>query len=141
MVALRVASAVLFVAVAVIALTMARNGLTARRLLPFHEAATGRSWDDASPGEQSVSLALTRVVGLGFLAAAVALLSAAASAVARSAVATYTLAATALVFCAGLTVVNRRLQQETSVGTPWKGSLYASLVILVAAALFAVGAA
>jgi hypothetical protein len=136
MVVLRVAAAAVLVLVGFIAFTMARNGLSAKRLLPFHQAASARSWEDASPGEQSVALALTRALGLGFLAAGLALVTSAVTAVAQSDVATYTLAATGLVFCAGLGLINRRLTADTSVGTPWKGSLYAALAILLAVALY-----
>jgi hypothetical protein len=139
MVVLRVAAAVLLVLVGLVALTMARNGLGARRLLLFHQVATGQAWDDASPGEQSVALALTRALGLGFLAAGLALITAGVAAVIQADVATYALAAVGLVFCAGLGVINRRLTRETSVGTPWKGSLYAALAIVVAVALYLLG--
>lgn len=141
MVVLRVAAAVLLVLVGFVALTMARNGLGATRLLPFHQAATGSSWDDASPGERSVALALTRALGLGFLTAGLAMVAAGATAVAQVDVATYALAAIGLVFCAGLGVINRRLTRETAVGTPWKGSLYAALAIVVALALYVLGRA
>ena len=136
---LRVASAVIFAVVALIAFTMARNGLAARRLLPFHQAGTGRSWEDLSAGDQAVALALTRTLGLGFLTAGLSLITAAVTALVQADVATYALAATGLVFCAGLTVINRRLQRSTSTGTPWKGSLYAAVAILLAGALYAIG--
>ena len=139
MFALRIASAVLLFLVGLIALSMAWKGLSTRRLMPFHQAAIGRSWEEASPGEQSVWLALSRVLGLGFLTAGLALLTAAITALAQSDLATYALAAVGLVFCAGLTVINHRLQQASSVGTPWKGSLYAALGIVLALALYAIG--
>ena len=101
MFAVRAASAVLFGAVGVVALTMAWRALTAKRLLPFHQAATGRPWTELSTGQQSVATALTRSLGLGFLAAGLALL-------------------------------------DTSVGTPWKQSLYAVAAILVALALYGI---
>lgn len=139
MVVLRVASAIILVLVGFVAWKMARNGLSATRLLPFHQAGTGRTWDEATPGEQSVALALTRALGLGFLVAGLALVTAAGTALLQSDVATYALAATGLVFCAGLTVINRRLTRSTGVGTPWKGSLYAALAIVVALALYGIG--
>ena len=40
---------------------------------------------------------------------------------------------------AGLTVINRGLTRSTGVGTPWKGSLYAALAIVVALALYGIG--
>ena len=138
MFAVRAASAVLFAVVGVLALAMAWRGLTAKRLLPFHQAASGRSWDEASPGEQSVATALTHSLGLGFLAAGLALLVACVTDVAHQDVATYSLAAIALVFCAGLAMINRRLHLDTSVGTPWKQSLYAVAAIIVAVALYGI---
>jgi hypothetical protein len=139
MLVLRIVSAVVLTLVGLIALSMAWKGLSARRLLPFHQAASGRSWEELSPGERSVGLALSRALGLGFLTAGLALLTAAITAVTQSGVATYALAAVGFVFCAGLTVINRRLQQATSVGTPWKGSLYAAVGIVLAMALYAIG--
>jgi hypothetical protein len=138
MVALRVASAVLFGLVGVVALTMARRALTAKSLLPFHQAAAGRPWAELSPGEKSVATALTRALGLGFLTAGLALLTAGVTALAHQSDATYALAAIALVFCSGLAVINRRLQRDTSIGTPWKGSLYAAVAIVVAVGLYGI---
>jgi phosphoglycerol transferase MdoB-like AlkP superfamily enzyme len=75
---------------------------------------------------------------LGFLAAGLALLVAGVTAVAHEDVAMYALATIGLVFCAGLAVINRRLHIDTSVGTPWKQSLYAVAAILVALALYGI---
>ena len=138
MFAVRAASAVLFGAVGVVALTMAWRALTAKRLLPFHQAATGRPWTELSTGQQSVATALTHSLGLGFLAAGLAPLVACVTDVAHQDVATYGLAAIGLVFCAGLALINRRLHLDTSVGTPWKQSLYAVAAILVALALYGI---
>jgi len=138
---LRVVSAVVLVGVALIAGTMARNGLTASELLPFHRVAAGRAWEEWSPGEQSVTLALTRALGLGFLTTSLALLTAAVTALVGSDVATYALAGVGLVFCVGLTLINERLHRATRTGTPWKGSLYAALAIVVALLLYALSRA
>lgn len=138
MFAARVASAVLLGLVGLVALTMARRGLTAKNLLPFHQAAAGRPWSELSPGEQSVATALTRSLGLGFLTTGLGLLVAAVTALTGQSVATYALAAIGLVFCAGLAVINRRLQLATSAGTPWKQSLFAVAAIIVALALYGI---
>ena len=76
---------------------------------------------------------------MGFLAPGLGLLVAAATALTGQDVATYALASIGLVFCAGLAVINRRLQLATSAGTPWKQSLYAVVAILVALALYGIG--
>jgi hypothetical protein len=136
---LRAASAVLLGLVGLISLSMAWKGRSAGRLLPFHQAGTGREWSELSPGEQSVSIALTRSLGLGFLAAGLALVAAGVTALVGQGVATYGLTGVGVVFCAGLAVVNRRLTNDTSVGTPWAQSLYAVAAILTALALYAIG--
>lgn len=120
---------------------MAWKGLTARGLLPFHQAGTGREWTDLSPDERSVATALTRSLGLGFLSAGLALLAAGVTAAVGQSVATVSLAGVGLVFCAGLAVINRQLHQDTSVGTPWKQSLYAVVAILAALVLYGIGLA
>ena len=99
----------------------------------------GRPWTELSTGQQSVATALTRSLGLGFFAAGLALLVACVTDLAHQDVATYSLAAIALVFCSGLAVINRRLQLATSTGTPWKQSLYAVAAIIVAVALYGIG--
>lgn len=79
------------------------------------------------------------VARLGIPRAGLSLLISSVTAVAHQDVATYALAAIGLVFCAGLAVINRHLHIDTSVGTPWKQSLYAVAAILVALALYGIG--
>ena len=79
------------------------------------------------------------VARLGIPRAGLSLLISSVTAVAHQDVATYALAAIALVFCSGLAVINRRLQLATDAGTPWKQSLYAVAAIIVAAALYGIG--
>ena len=126
---------VLFTMVAFVSATMAWKGLTARGLLPFHQAATGRDADALTPSEQSVAIAMTRSLGLGFTVATLSLLIAAAAEAAGQRWTVACGATVALVFCAGLAVINRRLTLATAVASPWKGSLYAAAVIAVALAL------
>jgi hypothetical protein len=128
-------SIVLFALVGVIALTMAWKGLSARSLLPFHQAASGRAWEAQSAGEQAVAVALTRSLGLGFIVAAFSLAVAAAAEVAHDRWLTLGPAGVALVFCAGLALINRRLTVATGVGTPWKESSFATVAIGVGMAL------
>jgi hypothetical protein len=132
---LQAVSMVLFTLVAYIAATMAWKGLTAKGLLPFHQAASRRGGGTLTPSEQSVAVALTRSVGLGFAVVTLSLLAAVAGEAAGQ---LWTMAAgavVALAFCSGLAVINRRLSRETGVGTPWKQSLYAVAAIVIALAL------
>jgi hypothetical protein len=128
---LHILGSVLFAAVAALAVVMTLRGLRADRLLDFHQAASGRSWTDLSPGEQAVGLALTRTVGLGFASAALALAGATVAGAVGSSVVAVPLAGVGLVFCLGLAWINRALTVSTSVNTPWRESLIASALIAV----------
>lgn len=123
--------AALWTGVAVVALTMARNGLAARRLLPFHQRASGRDWETLGKGERAVAVALTRSLGLGFLTAGLALLGAAAAVLLGAVMLAAVLAGLAAVFTLGLAVINYRLRTAAGTPTPWRGSLYAAALTLL----------
>lgn len=129
----------LFAVVGVAAALMAVAGLRSRRLLAFHQRALGVSWEQMTPSEQEVGLALTRSLGLGFFCAATAAFAATGFAIADDRRAALLLSCIALAFCLGLALVNRELQSTTAVRTPWRGSLYAALVVAVGMVLCAVG--
>jgi len=128
---LQAVSMVLFTLVAYVAATMAWKGLTAKDLLPFHQAATGRGADTLTPSERSVAVSLTRSLGLGFAVVTLALLAAVAGEATRQFWTMVAGAVIALAFCSGLAVINRRLAWASGVGTPWKQSLYAVAAIAV----------
>ena len=87
-------------------------------------------------GHQEVLLALTRTVGIGFLAAAVGLIAVPVlRLLGACAGATYAPTSTALVFCACLAVVNRRLHDATGAGTPWRESAVAAALLALALVL------
>jgi len=139
MTALRIVVVVIDLLVGFIALTMAWKSLVARRMLPFHEQSAGVAWDDIGPRFQQVLLALTRTVGLGFLVVGLLLLLAPALEYLGSGRwIVYAATASGAVYCAGLAVVNRTLERETGPGTPWKGSLYAAVLLAVGLLLSAV---
>lgn len=130
---------VFFALVGIVATMMAVKGLAARTLLPFHQQALGMTWQQLTPGEQEVGLALTRSLGLGFLAAAVSLFAAAGFAIIGDRHAALLLGCVGLVFCTGLAFVNRELQATTAVRTPWRGALSAALAVAVGMVLCAIG--
>jgi hypothetical protein len=125
-------SAVVFIGVAVLSFVMSAKGLTASRLLPFHQSASGREWASFTADEQAVALALTRSLGLGLLVAGLSLVGAAVAAVLDAMAMASVLAVVACVFCAGLAVINRRLTLATGTSTPWRGSVYAAVLIVLA---------
>ncbi|HEY3410470.1 MAG TPA: hypothetical protein VGK53_20055 [Propionicimonas sp.] len=135
MTVLKAVSIVLFALVGYVAATMAWKGLTAKGLLPFHQAATGRGADTLTPSEQSVAVALTRSLGLGFAVVTLSLLAAVAGEAAGQFWTMVAGAVVALAFCSGLAVINRLLARSSGVGTPWKQSLFAVAVIAIGLAL------
>ncbi len=122
----------IFLGVAGLSFVMSVKGLGARRLLPFHQNASGREWASFTADEQAVALALTRSLGLGFLVAGLSLVGAAIAAMLDAVAMASVLAGVACVFCAGLAVINRRLSVATQTSTPWRGSVYAAVLIVVA---------
>jgi|WetSurMetagenome_2_1015567.scaffolds.fasta_scaffold15507_3 hypothetical protein len=127
-----VISSGIYLAVGSVSAVMAGKTLLAKKVLPFHEEAAGRPWVELEPGVQSVILALMRVSGLGFLVTALLLLLLPVSTyVNDSRDVTLVLPAVALVFCLGLFFVNLQLRAKTGAQTPWKGALYAAVLLVV----------
>jgi hypothetical protein len=60
--------AVFYLVVAAVCLVMARKSILARRIIPFHEAAAGKPWEDMEEPLKQVILTFTRTTGFGFLA-------------------------------------------------------------------------
>ena len=57
---IRYIPSVLYLVVAVVCLVMARKSILARRIIPFHEAAGGKPWEDMEEPLRQVILTLTR---------------------------------------------------------------------------------
>jgi hypothetical protein len=122
----------LYVAVGIVSLAMARKNILSRRFLQFHEKASGRSWDSVEPGLQYVIIALTRASGLGFLVIGLLLVG---IPVIHSFFPNpflgYGVPLISLLYCVGLARINYELMIKTNASTPWKQSLYAGALILI----------
>jgi hypothetical protein len=129
----QIVSEIVYAAIGAVSASMAGKCLLSGKYLPFHEKAAGRQWDELEPNVQSVVLALLRLTGLGFLVVALLLLPHPFFALRTTGLyLTVVIPFISLLFCIGLSVVNYRLSAETGASTPWKGSLYASLLIAFA---------
>jgi hypothetical protein len=132
----QVISNCLYLFVGFVSLAMAWKNIFARRFLPFHEAASGKNWETLDEGIQTVMLTLLRVSGLGFLIVGCLLVILPflnrydPSPLAKSA-----MPALASLYCFGLFLINYQLHVKTKAQTPWKRSLFAAAVILVAIAV------
>lgn len=130
---LSIASVVLFFVVGVICLSMAYSTMFAKQYLPFHEQGAGMKWEEHSPNLQATILTLVNLSGLGFLIVGLMLLVLPIlNSFDHSLVLTVSIPILALVFCAGLLFFNYNLHKKTKADTPWKGTIAAILIIIVA---------
>jgi hypothetical protein len=136
---IRYIPSVLYLVVAVVCLVMARKSILARRIIPFHEAAAGKPWEDMEEPLRQVILTLTRTTGFGFLAVGLLLIATCAAAPGHpGAVLKYGSPCIALTYCLGIFWSTYRLHQATRTPTPWKGSLAAAALLLAAMAVSSV---
>jgi hypothetical protein len=109
---------------------MAYKSVFSTTFLPFHEQAAGKSWDSIDRGLQSVIIALMKVSGLGFLVIALLLMILPIVQYFNyDSLAQYVIPGISFLYCFGLFLVNYQLSVKTNAKTPWKGSLYAAILI------------
>jgi hypothetical protein len=88
---------------------------------------------------KAVLSALTRLNGLGFALAGLMLCGLPVLAVTGvSSLVSLWIGLLALMYCGGLAAVNHRLESSAGSPTPWKGSVYAAVLVAVALALTAI---
>ena len=126
-----IVSVILYCLVGVVSFVMAYKALTTKKFLPFHEHASGVSWETLDVRMQHVILALTRISGLGFCTLGILLITFPIAMVhSHDAVQRYLIPGVSCFFCLGLFIVNRSLHLKTGADTPWKGALLAAGIIL-----------
>lgn len=130
---LQVIAVVLNSLIGMVSLLMAYKNFASVGFLPFHEQAAGRRWDEVDAGLRSVVTALMRIIGLGFAIVGLQLMILPlVGLMTHDRLPVLVAASAGFLFCLGLFVINDRLKTETGAETPWRGSLYAALIILVA---------
>lgn len=130
--ALKIIPVILYIIVGIISLVMAYKNLFSDRLLPFHEKAANKKWEEIESSLQIVILTFMRLTGLGFLIVSILLLVfPIVNLFYRNGFYEYFIPILALIFCFGLFLINYSLYRKTEANTPWKGSLYAVFVIIV----------
>jgi hypothetical protein len=109
---------------------MSCKNIFSNKVLPFHEQAARMPWDKVDRSLQDVVIALMRASGLGFLVMALLLMiSPVANYFNPNVFLKYGIPLVSLMYCTGLFMVNFSLYKKTKAATPWKGSLYALLII------------
>lgn len=130
---LNIISILLYLLVAIISLLMAYRGIFSKKYLPFHEEAAGKPWESIEKPLQNVILTILRISGLGFLILFLLLSALPVFNFFRQALfVSYLIPAISLIYCFGLFLFNYRLFKQTKANTPWKGSVVAMIVILLA---------
>ena len=130
---LKIIPVVLYFIVGIISLMMSLKSLFSKKYLSFHEQAAGKPWSEIDDKLQPVFLSIMRVSGLGFLTLFFLLTAfPIANLFIQNTFINYSIPLIALVFCIGLFIVNYILYKKTKAETPWKGSIYAIIVIIIA---------
>jgi len=121
----------LFLIVGFISLKMAFKCLFSKKILPFHEKASGKLWNEFEDPVKILILALMRLTGIGFLVTSVLLIVFPIyNYFIPNIFYKYSIPVIALIFCTGLFLINYILYKKTKAETPWKGSLIAIIVII-----------
>jgi hypothetical protein len=122
----------LYMIIGVISMVMAFKNLFSTRYLPFHEKAANKQWDEIDTSLKLVILSLLRLSGLGFLIISILLLVfPIINYFVPNIFYKYSIPIIALIYCTGLFIINYLLFRRTKEDTPWKGSLYAAMILIV----------
>jgi len=128
----RILPVFLYFIVGVISAVMAFKNFSSRKFLPFQEEAANKPWAEIDHSLQLVILALLRLAGLGFLIIAILLLAfPIINYLIPNTFYTFAIPVLALLFCTGLFIVNYSMYKKTNANTPWRGSVYAMIAIIV----------
>ena len=129
---LKIIPILLYMIVGVISMIMAVKNLFSTKFLLFHEKAANKQWDEIDTPLKLVILTLLRLSGMGFLVISILLL---ATPIINYFIPNkfykYSIPIIALIYCTGLFVINYILYKKTKSDTPWKGSLYAIVIIII----------
>jgi hypothetical protein len=122
----------LYMIVGAISAVMAVKNLSANKFLPFQQKAADRRWDEIDHSVRIVILMLLRLAGIGFLIIAILLLAFPIINYFTSNIFyKFSIPLVALIYCTSLFVINYSLFKKTKANTPWKGSIYAMIAIIV----------
>ena len=129
---LKITPILLYMIVGVISAFMAIKNLFSARYLPFHEKAANKPWDEIDNSLKLVILIFLRLIGMGFLIVSILLLVfPVVNYYNPNIFYKYSIPVLALIYCTGLFIFNWILHIKTKTDTPWKGSLYAMLALIV----------
>jgi hypothetical protein len=127
-----IASTILYFILGIVCFLMAIKSILSKRYLPFHEEASGKSWDSIDKSLQYVIITILRISGLGFFIIFLVLTILPIFNYFRpDPFIKYFVPIISFIFCSGLFLFNYLLFKKTKAKTPWIGALIAMLVILI----------
>jgi len=106
--------------------------MMAKKFLPFHQEAAGKSWEEIDEPVQNVIITILRISGLGFFM--VFLLMTVFPIVnfyKNDLFIKFMIPVMSILFCTGLFIFNLILFRKTKARTPWKGSLMILIALLI----------
>jgi hypothetical protein len=125
-------SIVVYALVGLISLIMAYKSITSKKFILFQQKAAVVPWENIDSRLQFVIIALMRISGLGFLIVAILLLLfPIINYFKQDEFIRYSIPLISLLFCLGLLWINYYLHKQTKSATPWIGSLFTSILIVV----------
>ena len=129
---LELISIAIYAIVGLISLVMAYKSITSNKFIIFQQKAAAVPWENIDSRLQFVIIALMRISGLGFLIVAILLLIFPVfNYFKQDEFIRYTIPLISLLFCLGLLWINYYLHKQTKSATPWIGSLFTSILIVV----------
>jgi hypothetical protein len=133
---IQIISIVLYFIVGIISLIMAKKNIISNKFLPFHEKISETTWDEVDKPIQSIILALMKIAGFGFLTVGLMLIIfPIVNYFVEDNFLKFAAPILSMVFCFGLFLINYNLSKKTKAATPWRGSLYAIILLLIGVVL------
>jgi hypothetical protein len=129
-------SIILYFLIGVVSFIMAYESFFSKEFFPFHEEASGKSWENIDTSLQFVIITILRISGLGFFVVALLLtIFPIVNYFISDNFFTYAIPVISFIFCFGIFLFNFNLYKKTKANTPWKGSLIVMFIILVGIAI------
>jgi len=133
---LKIISYVINVGVGLICLRMAQYNILGKKIFPEHEKIIGKRWEEIEQNTKELLLAFMRLIGMGFLIVAILMiLYPLAMIFYPSDIVKFAFPIIGVLYALGLFYINYMLCKKTKGTTPWKESLYMSVLLCLSIVL------
>ena len=129
---LKIIPVVLYLVIGMISLLMAFKGLFSKKFLPFQQQAANKEWQEIDDSLKVLILTFMRLTGLSFLIMSIFMIVfPVVNYFTPNIFFKFSIPVIALIFCTGLFISNYILYKKTNAKSPWKGSIFAMIIIIV----------